>query len=129
MHNAVADAIAGGPVVIGSRLKDVQEYVYVKDVAQAVASAFEKPLRHTAYNIGTGVVDGPEDLATALASVNPAARIEFAPDGPDDQPPLREAPYDLARAKRDLAYEPRFDLPAGIADFAEEIKRTGQGLR
>lgn len=123
VHTAVADTLAGGTVSIGRRLADQQEYVYVKDVAQGVSHALERPLQSNAYNIGTGVVEGPEDLAAALGSLNPQAKFEFQAPGSNDPPPVRETPFDLTRSRRELGYEPQYTLAAGIADFAKEIQR------
>ncbi len=125
VHAAVAGALAGGNVVIGQRLADWQEYVYVKDVAQGVSNALERPLQSNAFNIGTGVVDGPEDLVAALGALNPGARFEFQTPGPSDMPSVHETPFDLSRARRELGYGPQYTLTDGIADFAREIQRVG----
>ncbi len=125
VHAAVAGALAGGEVAIGRRLADLQEYVYVKDVAQGVSNALERPLQSNAFNIGTGVVEGPEDLAAALGALSPSTRFQFQAPGPYDPPPVHETPFDLSRSRRELGYEPQYTLTEGIADFAREIQRVG----
>jgi nucleoside-diphosphate-sugar epimerase len=125
MHAVVAAAMAGGQVRVEPRLFGTNEYVYVKDVAQGVALACEKPLKSRAFNIGTASIARTEDVAGALRRACPGAAVEVVTGQPERYDTPRDQPLDITRARQELGYHPRFDLNQGIADFVGELKRAG----
>lgn len=123
MHKAVFAAIHGGPVRINPRVLGTSEYVYAKDVAQGVMLACEKPLKSRTFNIGTGVMIGPEDMVAAIKEVCP--EVEAMVDGKPASHSAGEQPMDLTRSKQELGYEPHFDIFKGLADFVQELRDAG----
>ena len=133
MHGVVETASRAEPVRIDPRHFGINEYVYIEDVVQGLAMAFERPLVSRAFNIGTGVLHSPADVAEALRRACPGLQVEVLP-GPAQRPgQRRDQPLDLTRAREELGYNPRFDLTRGIAAFVEELRRQarvmGQGSR
>jgi len=124
MHGAVEPASRGEPARVDPRLFGRNEYVYIKDAVQGIALACERPLVIEAFNIGTGTLHGPDDVAAAIRLARPGLPVEVLP-GPAQRPgQRRDQPLDLARSKRELGYNPQFDLAKGIADFLKELQRT-----
>jgi nucleoside-diphosphate-sugar epimerase len=76
-------------------------------------------LPHGTYNLGTGTLVTPTDVAAAVLSVVPEAVVELGATRPDRNPRLQ--PLDLTRSRDVLGYTPRFDLIAGFRDLAEEL--------
>jgi UDP-glucose 4-epimerase len=125
MHNVLAKAVAGEHVQVDPGVLTCNDYVYAKDVAQGMALACERPLRHRIYHLGSGKLGSPEDVASAIRQAVPGASVEVLPK-PVVGPFWRhEQVLDLRRTREDIGYEPRYDLVKGVADFADELRRLG----
>jgi nucleoside-diphosphate-sugar epimerase len=123
IHGLVSAAMAGRPVVLGAGIPPSYEVVHVKDVARGVAAAVHAdPLRHRAYNLGTGVLVTPEDVAAAARRAFPGADVGVGASRPDAHPRLQ--PLDLSRSRMDLGYEPLLGLERGLLDLASELAGT-----
>ncbi|MBI2932271.1 MAG: NAD-dependent epimerase/dehydratase family protein [Planctomycetes bacterium] len=94
-----------------------RDFVYVKDVVTGTLLAAERG-RPGVYNIGSGLARSFNDI---IAALNSALGLSLDPD-------YFDCPYDfyqtfteadLAKAQRELGYEPRFDLETGIRDYAK----------
>jgi UDP-glucose 4-epimerase len=123
MHALLEAAMAGRSAPIGPGIPASNEMVYAKDVGLGVALAVHaERLGHHTYNIGSGVLATPDDIVQALQRVIPGAKADRSgPTRPDRH--VRQQPFDLARARADLGYAPRYDLEAGIRDFLGELQR------
>ncbi len=108
-------------------VKGKGEWLYVKDAARALVLAAERQEKsgYLVVNIGTGVLSTEQDLVAAVREAIPTARFEeVAATGPVHRAPERFQPYDLARARKTLGYEPRYDLRAAIQDYVREVQET-----
>lgn len=115
----VEEPFKGNPVVVPKGGDQVDDMIYVADVAEAIVMAtLAKRLDHGAYNIGAGEGVTLKQFAAAVRKVLPAARIEVG-DGMNylDTTLHNYAVFDIARAERDFGWTPRFGLEAGIADY------------
>ena len=114
---AVDRALAGKPAVVPAR---TLEWLYVKDAARAVqlALAVKEP-ENRIFNIGMGRLHTPAELAEAIGTAIPGAEIEIEawPAGVPKTDPI--PPLDLARAGRELGYEPTYDMVRAIRDYAD----------
>jgi len=123
MHDALAKALAGERVQIDPGVLSWNDYVYAKDVAQGMALACERPLRHRIYHLGSGTLGSPEDVAEAIRRAVPGASVEVLPQ-PLVGPFWRhEQVLDLRRTQQEIGYQPEYDLVKGVADFAAELRR------
>ena len=113
---AVAAAVRGGSSELELSLPAV-ELVYAKDVALGLREALfvEKPTSRV-YNVGSGEVVSAADVAAAIGTAVPGARVQ-----PDAVPSTRPRPLDITLAARDLGYEPRWPLPRGVADLVDAL--------
>lgn len=124
MHDALAAALSGRPVDLDPGIVTLNDHVYVKDVALGVVLACEKPLRHGIYNVGSGVLTGPDDVIAAIEAAFPGIPVRMLPE-PVMGPFWRHEQFlDLTRIREDLGFEPEYDVKTGITDFAREL-RTG----
>lgn len=121
MERVVTDALEGGQVQIDQWYLAVNDYVYVEDLAAGVANACELPLPHDLYNLGSGSVRGPHDIAEAIRSVVPGTEVEVLPE-PDDPIWNHFFPLDISRARAELRYEPRFGLEDGFRAMVESAR-------
>lgn len=101
----------GMPIDIRGDGSAVRDYVYVADVARAVAMAVTSPAEG-AMNIGSGIGLSVRDVIETVANVmGVSARLNFGPASPADVPRIV---LDCARAKAELGWVPEMDFDAGI---------------
>ncbi len=124
IHEIVALAAANKPVRISPHCFGINEYVYVKDAVQGAVLACETPVKSKAFNIGSGYLAGPQDLAAGIRTVRPGLEVRVEAGSEEPITRDRTQPLDLTRARRELAYDPHFDLVKGIADFIQGLPRT-----
>jgi len=73
------------PLLVYGRGEGRREYVYVKDVADAVFTALAARDAAGVYNIGTGVSTSHRELAEAVTrAFDSPEPVRFAPDKPED---------------------------------------------
>jgi UDP-glucose 4-epimerase len=105
------------PVVRGDG-SDVRDYVYVDDVADAVARALQARAGGV-FNIGTGVGTSIRELLVAVVGVTgSAAEPEWVPAAR----PATAIVLDVANARAALAWQPRVDLAEGLRRTAAALK-------
>jgi len=115
LHAMIGNAVQGRSTVIPGGAERVMDCVYVKDLARAFILAADAPrLGSSAYNIGAGEPVTPGRFAAAVSVAVPGARIEVGPG--IDFAPGHYCVLDISRARRDLGFEPRWPLEAGVAD-------------
>jgi UDP-glucose 4-epimerase len=108
-----AAALAGNePVHLHGDGRQTRDFIYVEDVAAAVAAAAESTISGT-FNIGTGAETALTDLLSHMecAADRPAVRVRVAPrPGDIDHSVLKST-----RANRLLHWAPQTPLPHGLA--------------
>jgi UDP-glucose 4-epimerase len=95
------------------------DLLYVADMAQSVVRALECGLDgYRMFQIGAGAAYSMYELADALRAVEPSARIGVGPGlDPSGRGPGSYYVFDIEPARRELGYEPQFDLTRGVADY------------
>jgi nucleoside-diphosphate-sugar epimerase len=97
------------------------DFTYVVDLAEALlAAALAPKLANSVYNVTGGVLRTRGEFAGAVRALLPEAKIVQAP-GIDPGRHLRGA-CRLARAKADFAWQPRFSVEAGLADWLGRLR-------
>lgn len=114
----------GKPATVKMFMGGTNEYLYAKDVAQAIDKAFHSPnVKSRVFHIGTGVLNNLQDVLDTVKSHFPNAQFDFVP-GVESARGYRTQPYDLTLARTELGYEPEWFLDNGIADYFQELERT-----
>jgi len=104
--------LRGEPCVINGDGGQTRDYVYVADVADAVARAFDRPEVRGVANVGTGVETSVNEVYARLArgaGVSPPPT--HAPAKPGEQ---RRSVLDPTRAKMLLGWIPATSLEEGL---------------
>ncbi|MGH7682253.1 MAG: NAD-dependent epimerase/dehydratase family protein, partial [Candidatus Eiseniibacteriota bacterium] len=101
------------PVTIYGDGEQTRDFTYVDDAIRATMSAMTRPTPELAYNVGGGHRVTLNDVLGRMERVcgKPIRRRHVAPSAGDP----RDTSADIARARRDLGYEPRTDLSEGLA--------------
>jgi UDP-glucose 4-epimerase len=97
--------LAGKPVVVEKGGRQPCDFVYVKDVAQAIAKAcVAEDLKHGVFNIGSGEVRTLCDFADIIRRYEPEADVRVG-EAPNPAYPFM-GPVDISRAMEELDYKP-----------------------
>jgi UDP-glucose 4-epimerase len=120
LGNIIRDADAGRVTEIPSSPDFPFHYVYVDDVADAIAVTLAaETVPAFAYNVGGAVaLTMPEIVAIAEKTI-PSARIRIVP-GEDDVPDVQTA-FDLSRARAHFGWAPTRDIARGLTAYAAAI--------
>ncbi len=122
MNDLMLSAARGETVRVRESLLGTNEYVYVKDVAQAVAKACSVPnVKSRAFNVGTGIIAAAEDMVQSLREAVPGVRVELVSARPDEQVKRQVQPLDLSRSSAELGYTPEYGLVKAMADYMRVI--------
>lgn len=98
-----------------------RDYTYIDDIVAGVVAALDADLSFEIINLGNSQTIALGDfIAVVEEVVGKKARIVQVPPQPGDVP-LTCA--DIAKARRLLGYEPRTDIRAGMAHFADWYRR------
>ena len=100
------------PVIFGDG-KQSRDFIYVEDTARASILAMQKGKPGEAYNVGTGITTDFNTIYNAVAEeMHSKIQAKHIPN------PLKNYQYftqaDITTAKKDLGFEPEFNLRSGI---------------
>jgi UDP-glucose 4-epimerase len=120
----IENAMLGRPFRYPQGGDQKEDLIYHKDSAEGVvlACTTENPT-HSVFNLGTGVGSTLNDFAAAVRKLYPDADITVGP-GLDFLMKNYNtySVYDISRARKELGFEPRYDLVKGIADYVEMMR-------
>lgn len=131
MPRAMLDAAVGGRALHMPGGADFAvDQVHVDDVVQGVLLALDKPQHtHDAYHIATGIAVSFGDVVAIIKRRLPDAQISIGP-GPlrfvDGTIAVRKGALSIARAERELGYNPRWTVAAGLDNWID-LLLTGPG--
>ena len=112
IHRFFEAARSGEPAVIYGDGSQTRDFTYVDDAVSATRAALSRPAPDLAYNVGGGHRVTVTGLLDAMERVS-GRKIErrHVPPPPGDPP---DTSADTTRARRDLGFEPQFDLEEGL---------------
>jgi nucleoside-diphosphate-sugar epimerase len=125
LYKSVQEAAMGRPYSIYVEPNTAIAVLYVKDAAWGLYDLRRAPegsLSTRVYNLYGMTVVGQE-LADAIKSAVPGARVDFKPDETQIQL-VKNLPerLDDALARKDWGWSPRFSLQEAVKDFVNDIK-------
>jgi UDP-glucose 4-epimerase len=111
---------ADRPSTINGSGEQTRDYVFVRDVARANVLAIEGEAPDGAYNIGTGVETGVNELYERLRRISGKdLPPTHGPGKPGEQ--LRSS-IDPSKAERLLGWRPEVDLEAGLEETLRSFR-------
>jgi len=120
----VADAKRDGSdhIVVWGTGKATREFLYVKDGALAIAMAAESYDKPGPMNVGSGLEISIRDLVGLVCKLMDFnGRVEWDASKPDGQP---RRMLDISRIRREIGFEARTDLEAGLKETIDWYYRT-----
>lgn len=121
IEKLVVNARMGHELVLQTTPGAADEYLYIKDLARAVASVTLQDGQADTYvfNVGTGKKTTSMELTAAITEAIPEAQIKLElRDGVDAHSQL--PPLDVDRIARTFGFTPGFSLVQGIRDYVLE---------
>ena len=127
-------AIAGEPIVIWGGGKKRVDFIYVKDVVNAVLRSL-KAKNPGVYNIGSGSSVSIRELARCVHSVfskkdlppggakGRRCAVIFDTDKPEDTIPVW---FNTSKAKKALRFQVKYSLLDGLRDYKRELNKTNK---
>ena len=122
----VEDAVAGRRTRFASGGPMKRDYTYVLDCAAAILLALDAPSSpQRVLNVSAGRAVTAAEVAEIVRKVLPGADIAIG----DGLTPLEaenikmRAPLDIQAARHALGWSPAWTLEAGIADYADRLRR------
>lgn len=118
VDSMLALAASGKPIALEWAPGEEDEYLFAKDLADAIADAVEQPSgsANAIYNVGGARVDAAA-LGTAIRAVFPTVPIELLRAERDGRRPL--PPLDTTKIEVQFGFRPRHDLCAGMHAHAQ----------
>ncbi len=112
-------ARAGQPVHISAPHDWADELLYTGDVARGIWCALkvENP-GHRTYHIGTGEVSTLDDVIGGVRELYPEASTEVLAGQVREN---RACRFDISRARRELGWQPAYDLRTGLRAYAQVL--------
>jgi UDP-glucose 4-epimerase len=124
MRDLALNMIKGEPLTIDAKTYGPNEYVYGKDVGMALFLACQaRNPKQRIYNVGTGTVHGPDDLAQVVREVAP--KLDVKVSGASTAEKSRSIPMDISVSKSELGYAPKFPLKDALRDYMDELWNDG----
>ena len=121
-HQFIEKAESGRPIEIWGKHETKRDFVYVKDVVQAIEKALDNENARGTYNIGSGegltILDEAEAIIDVFSDPNNQSKIVFRPDIPELR--TRSFIFDYSKAEKDFGYRPSYTYHAGLIDFKKE---------
>jgi UDP-glucose 4-epimerase len=117
----IETAIEGGVLLYhGSGLRE-QDFMHVRDVAEATLSAVERSEVTGTFNISGGAPISMRDLAFLVVNTvgNPSSSVKNS--GENDAQENYRAHFDITRAAKLLDWRPTITLQQGIGEWARRI--------
>ncbi|MBI4200427.1 MAG: NAD(P)-dependent oxidoreductase [Chloroflexi bacterium] len=124
----IENAMLGRPTQIPRGGEAANDTVYDADAAQGILHALQAPAPgHSAYHIGTGYGITLRDFARAVTACFPEAEIQVGPGASFLSPdlPTNYCVLDIALARGDLGYEPRYTPGEMVRDYVSTMERLG----
>lgn len=127
IKDMIEKSVMGEPVVVQRPKMSKDEWLYVKDAAQAAILARDaKDLKHRIFNIGSGHLYEFQEIVEVVKLFLPNAKITILEPNPtlSNQWVYRFAmpvPIDISRAREELGYRPQYLLKDAIQDYINRI--------
>ena len=120
--NFLRQASRGGSLVIHGDGNQTRDFVYVKDVVQAMIAAATAPeINQSVINIGSGTETPIRSVAQNIIELTgEKAEILYTPR---NDPGVERLCADITLAKEKLNYRPRYDLAEGLRLTLQEDPR------
>jgi nucleoside-diphosphate-sugar epimerase len=117
----LAQVLIEGRVIIRAPQGMEEEYLYVKDLGRAVATAtLDLPSdQEVIFNVGPGQRTTPAQICSALNKILPNAEVSLELTEAGRMPDMEC--LDVTRIRSHFKFQPEYDLETGLLDYLQEL--------
>lgn len=126
LHSRIIEsAMLEKPLRIPQGRDQMNDMIYVRDVANGVVLAcFTKNANHCVFHLGTGRGETFGQLVEIVNKIFGKVPIEIGPGlDPLQIPMANYCIMNIDRARRELGYNPQYDLEKGVRDYIEMMRQ------
>jgi UDP-glucose 4-epimerase len=106
------------------RENDEGDWTYVADLARGIELVHRaEKLSNNTYNVGSGKATSTKRIFEAVKKIIPGAQCSALKPGRSGAMPVNPV-MDLSRIRKDVGYEPEYDIDSGMAAYVGHLKRT-----
>lgn len=117
----IIDALHNKPLSYYGSGSRMQDFTYIKDVANACMKALTSE-KYGIYNIASGTAISMKDLTFVIKKLT-NSKSEIRAANIEDPQELYRPRFDISKAKQLLNWHPVYSLEKGLGEFIEYIKR------
>lgn len=108
------------PLIVYGDGEQTRDYIYVDDVTEALVKAVKVT---GVYNIGTGKKTSINQLIETMEEVTGREmKVQYKPEKPGD---IKNSYFNVAKARDDLKFQPRFTVKNGIKKTLAWMEKEG----
>ena len=117
----------GKPIPVYGDGTMMRDFTYIDDIIDGTVAAMNKCSGFSIYNLGESRPISVNDLIAEIEKVlGKKAVKKYLPPQPGD---VERTYADITKAAKDLGYNPKTDLRAGLAKFVEWLRQKSKMLR
>lgn len=112
--------LRGEPPIIYGDGTQTRDFVYIKDVVEAISKSIETEYTNNIFNIGSGREYKVRDVVDIILRLTGRTELKpiYAPPRPGD---IYRSVADISKAKKLLGYQPRYSIEDGIKELIKII--------
>lgn len=113
---SIMDQVCAGVTIRVMDLTPKRDYIYVKDLVDAISSTITLNSNYSVFNIGTGSSHSVDELIATIQEIfGTSLPVESANERRPGE--IMDTVADITAARRDLGWAPRFSLKDGLEDM------------
>lgn len=118
----IKNALLGEPLTIYGEAKGERDYIYIKDVCNAIRISLEKYDKYGIYNVGSGKGVSAKELAdTVIRGFQSASQCVIQKDKEED---VSVTYLDISKAGKELGFFCQFTLEEAVKDLKKLHNRS-----
>jgi nucleoside-diphosphate-sugar epimerase len=117
---SIVRQVLAGSTILVKDLEPRRDFLFIDDLVEAIVRAVERPQRFEVFNIASGSSHSVQDVIDIVQRLAHRS-VPVCSENVRRQNEIMDTVGDVAKARRMLAWEPRWSIEAGVA----EILRTG----
>ena len=114
----IVGSLRSGKAPTISNPRNMNDFIYVDDVANAVAAIVEGAPGHTVYNVGTGTPTEVGELVRLTCRIAGVDEVDVNPGATSESEEAFWA--DISRLRQEIDWQPRWRLEDGIRAVLSE---------
>jgi len=121
----IENSVLGRDTFFESGKDLARDYTYINDAVHSIELALNKKTKNRIFNVATGHLQTPFNIAQMVMALHPSARIGFGEgrDPVEERTVKTRGVLAIESARQELGFSPEFSLEQGVADYFQSYER------